>query len=76
MEDKDNLNEIAKLFSKLGSIAFGGPAAHIAMMKDEVVKKRKWMTKKPFFNLIGAANLTPRPNSTKMTIHCGYKQAG
>ncbi len=62
MEDKDNLNEIAKLFFKLGSIAFGGPAAHIAMMKDEVVKKRKWMTQEQFFDLVGATNLIPEPN--------------
>lgn len=76
MEKKGNLKEIAGLFFKLGSIAFGGPAAHIAMMEDEVVKKRKWMTHEHFLDLVGATNLIPGPNSTEMTMHCGYEQAG
>ncbi|MDD7914590.1 chromate efflux transporter [Polaribacter ponticola] len=67
---------MAKLFFKLGSIAFGGPAAHIAMMEDEVVKKRKWMTQEHFLDLIGATNLIPGPNSTEMTMHCGHERAG
>jgi chromate transporter len=71
-----NLKEVAKLFFKLGSIAFGGPAAHIAMMEDEVVKKRKWMTNQQFLDLVGATNLIPGPNSTEMTMHCGYERAG
>lgn len=71
-----NLKEIALLFFKLGSIAFGGPAAHIAMMEDEVVKKRKWMTHQHFLDLIGATNLIPGPNSTEMTMHCGHEKAG
>jgi chromate transporter len=71
-----NLKEVAKLFFKLGSIAFGGPAAHIAMMEDEVVKKRKWMTHQQFLDLVGATNLIPGPNSTEMTMHCGYERAG
>ncbi|MER3376395.1 MAG: chromate efflux transporter [Allomuricauda sp.] len=71
-----NLKEIALLFFKLGSIAFGGPAAHIAMMEDEVVKKRKWMTQQHFLDLIGATNLIPGPNSTEMTMHCGHERAG
>jgi chromate transporter len=76
MEKKGSLIEIAGLFFKLGSIAFGGPAAHIAMMENEVVKKRKWMTHEHFLDLIGATNLIPGPNSTEMTMHCGYEQAG
>jgi chromate transporter len=76
MQEKSNLKEIAKLFFKLGCIAFGGPAAHIAMMEDEVVKKRKWMTKEHFLDLIGATNLIPGPNSTEMTMHCGYERGG
>lgn len=76
MEKKGNLKEIAGLFFKLGSIAFGGPAAHIAMMEDEVVKKRKWMNHEHFLDLVGATNLIPGPNSTEMTMHCGYEQAG
>lgn len=60
----------------MGSIAFGGPAAHIAMMEDEVVKKRKWMTHQHFLDLVGATNLIPGPNSTEMTMHCGHERAG
>lgn len=70
------LKEVAKVFLKLGSIAFGGPAAHIAMMDDEVVKKRQWMTPQHFLDLIGATNLIPGPNSTEMTMHCGHERAG
>ncbi len=70
------LKEVAKLFFKLGSIAFGGPVAHIAMMEDEVVTKRKWMTSQHFLDLIGATNLIPGPNSTEMTMHCGHERAG
>lgn len=71
-----HLREVAILFFKLGSIAFGGPAAHIAMMEDEVVKKRKWMTAQHFLDLVGATNLIPGPNSTEMTMHCGHERAG
>jgi chromate transporter len=76
MSQRKELTEIAKLFLKLGSIAFGGPAAHIAMMEDEVVKKRKWMTHEHFLDLVGATNLIPGPNSTEMTMHCGHERAG
>ena len=76
MSGQNNLKEIAMLFLKLGSIAFGGPAAHIAMMEDEVVHKRKWMTQDHFLDLVGATNLIPGPNSTEMTMHCGYERAG
>ncbi|MEN3324759.1 chromate efflux transporter [Mariniflexile soesokkakense] len=76
MSQHKELIEIAKLFLKLGSIAFGGPAAHIAMMEDEVVKKRKWMTQDHFLDLVGATNLIPGPNSTEMTMHCGHERAG
>lgn len=74
--DSNKVKEVAKLFFKLGSIAFGGPAAHIAMMEDEVVTKRKWMTPQHFLDTIGATNLIPGPNSTEMTMHCGYERAG
>jgi len=70
------LAELAKLFLKLGTIGFGGPAAHIAMMQDEVVKKRKWIDEQHFLDLIGATNLIPGPNSTEMTIHIGHERAG
>lgn len=73
---KGTLSEVAKVFFKLGCFAFGGPAAHIAMMEEEVVTKRKWMTKQYFLDLIGATNLVPGPNSTEMTMHCGHERAG
>jgi chromate transporter len=72
----NNLKELAKLFFKLGSIGFGGPAAHLAMFEDEVVKKRRWMTHEHFLDLYGATNLIPGPNSTEMTIHIGKERAG
>ncbi len=70
------LKELALLFLKLGTISFGGPAAHIAMMNDEVVKKRKWISEQHFLDLIGATNLIPGPNSTEMAIHIGQERAG
>lgn len=73
---KSELKEIAKLFAKLGVIAFGGPAAHIAMMRQEVVVKRAWMTEQHFLNLVGVTNLIPGPNSTEMTMHIGRERAG
>ncbi len=73
---QSNLKEIAKLFLKLGIIGFGGPAAHISMMKEEVVTKRKWMSEQHFLDLIGATNLIPGPNSTEMAIHIGKERAG
>ncbi|TGD59248.1 chromate efflux transporter [Flavobacterium humi] len=76
MEEKNNLKEIAKLFLKLGIIGFGGPAVHIAMMQDEVVVKKKWLTEQHFLDLIGATNLIPGPNSTEMAIHIGHEKAG
>lgn len=76
MEKNVNLKEIAKVFGKLGIIGFGGPAAHIAMMRDEVVVKRKWMSEQHFLDLLGATNLIPGPNSTEMAIHIGYDKGG
>jgi chromate transporter len=64
------------LFLKLGFTAFGGPAAHIALMKDEVVTRRRWMTEAEFLDLLGATNLMPGPNSTQMAIHIGLRRAG
>ncbi len=73
---KGRLTEVAGLFFKLGCIAFGGPAAHVAMMEEEVVTKRKWMDRQHFLDLMGATNLVPGPNSTEMTMHCGHERAG
>jgi chromate transporter len=70
------LSEIAKLFLKLGTIGFGGPAVHIAMMEEEVVRKRKWFSQEHFLDLVGSTNLIPGPNSTEMTMHCGQERAG
>ena len=71
-----SVSEVARLFLKLGTIAFGGPAAHIAMMDEEVVRKRAWLTRERFLDLLGAANLIPGPNSTEMAIHLGLLRAG
>lgn len=70
------LRALAALFLKLGTIAFGGPAAHIAMMEEEVVVRRKWLDRRHFLDLVGATNLIPGPNSTEMTMHVGYERAG
>ena len=68
--------EVARLFLKLGVIGFGGPAAHIALMEDEVVRRRRWLTREQFLDLLGATNLIPGPNSTEMAIHIGFVRAG
>jgi chromate transporter len=70
------LAEVTALFLRLGFTAFGGPAAHIAIMHDEVVVRRKWLTDEEFLDLLGATNLIPGPNSTEMAIHIGYVRAG
>ncbi len=70
------INEIFQLFFKLGIIAFGGPAAHIAMVHKEIVEERKWMDNEHFLDLVGATSLIPGPNSTEMVIHCGFHRAG
>jgi chromate transporter len=71
----NRFTELAALFLKLGIIGFGGPAAHIAMMEDEVVERRGWMTRQHFLDLIGVTNIIPGPNSTEMTMHVGYERA-
>ena len=74
--DAHRLMELAMLFLKLGTIAFGGPAAHTAMMEDEVVRRRKWLSREEFLDLLGATNLIPGPNSTEMAIYIGHRRAG
>ena len=70
------LGEIARLFLTLGLISFGGPAAHIAMMEDEVVRRRRWLTREAFLDYLGATNLIPGPNSTELAIHIGRVRGG
>ena len=70
------LRELAALFLRLGVTAFGGPAAHIAMMRDEVVDRRRWLSDEEFLDLVAATNLIPGPNSTELAIHLGYRRGG
>jgi chromate transporter len=73
---RGDLGAVARLFGKLGLIAFGGPAAHIGMMEDEVVERRGWLSRQRFLDMVGATNLIPGPNSTEMAMHVGYVRAG
>jgi chromate transporter len=70
------LRDLAALFLRLGFTAFGGPAAHIALMENEIVRRRQWLTHEEFLDLLGATNLIPGPNSTEMAIHVGRARAG
>jgi chromate transporter len=70
------LKELARLFLRLGFTAFGGPAVHIAMMEEEVVRRRKWLSPAEFLDLVGAVNLIPGPNSTELAIHIGHRRHG
>jgi len=76
LDKHSKISEVARLFFKLGVIGFGGPAVHIALMEEEVVRKRKWMSEEHFLDLVGATNLIPGPNSTEMTMHIGHERAG
>lgn len=75
-QQKQRLRELAMVFLRLGTIAFGGPAAHIAMMDNEVVERRQWMSREKLLDLLGVTNLIPGPNSTELAIHIGYERAG
>lgn len=70
------LSELARLFLRLGFTAFGGPAAHIAMMENEIVRRRQWLSPERFLDLLGASNLIPGPSSTELAIFIGYERAG
>lgn len=76
IQKNQRLLELAFVFSKLGMIAFGGPAAHIAMIDDEVVKQRQWMSRERLLDLLGITNLIPGPNSTELAIHIGLERGG
>src|SRR5262245_37970386 len=71
-----NLLELAKLFLRLGATAFGGPAAHIALMEAEVVRRRQWLTSEQFLDLLGATILRPGPHSPELSNHVGHRRAG
>lgn len=73
---RTELGELARLFLRLGTTAFGGPAVHIAMMDEEIVRRRKWLSPEEFLDLLGAVNLIPGPNSTELAIHVGHRRAG
>ena len=75
-ESGRRLPEIAAAFFRLGCVAFGGPAAHLALLEDEFVSRRGWIGRQRFLDLMGATNLIPGPNSTEMTMHLGYERAG
>ena len=75
-KQRQRLKELALVFLKLGALAFGGPAAHIAMMDQEVVKRRQWLSGEQLLDLLGVTNLIPGPNSTELAIHIGYERAG
>jgi chromate transporter len=70
------LNELAWFFLRLGTTAFGGPSAHIAIMEDELVRRRRWLSREKFLDLLGASNLIPGPSSSELAIHIGYLCAG
>lgn len=71
-----SLLELASFFLRLGTTAFGGPAAHIAIMEDELVRRRRWLSREKFLDLLGACNLIPGPSSSELAIHIGYLRAG
>jgi len=70
------LGDTARVMFKLGVLAFGGPLAHIGMLEDEVVERRRWLSRQHFLDLVGATSLLPGPNSTQMMMHVGYERAG
>ncbi len=70
------LDELALFFLRLGTTAFGGPAAHIAIMEDELVRRRQLLSREEFLDLLGASNLIPGPSSSELAIHIGYLRAG
>ena len=71
-----SMRELAAFFLRVGCTAFGGAAAHIAMMEDELVRRRQWLSRQKFLDLLGASNLIPGPSSSELAIHIGYLLAG
>jgi chromate transporter len=75
-EQGSHLADVALVALERGCLAFGGPAAHIAMLREEVVVRRHWLSEQEFLDLLGITNLIPGPNSTEMVILCSYRRAG
>ena len=75
-DGRDRLLEVARVFLKLGVIGFGGPAAHVSLMQEELVRRRKWVDRQEFLDLLGLVHLIPGPNSTEMALHLGGRRAG
>lgn len=75
-DQRDRLGELARLFLWLGIVGFGGPAAHLTLMEEQVVRRRGWLTASEFVDLVGLTNLIPGPNSTEMALAVGYRRAG
>ena len=71
-EQRDLSGQLALFFLWLGTTAFGGPAAHIAIMEDELIRRRRWLSREKFLDLLGASNLIPGPSSSELAIHIGY----
>src|SRR5450432_3994810 len=76
LSGNSSIRELALFFLRLGTTAFGGPAAHIAIMDDELVRRRQWLSREKFIDLLGASNLIPGPSSSEVAIHIGYLCAG
>src|ERR1700719_2206587 len=76
LSENGSLRELALFFLRLGTTAFGGPAAHVAIMEDELVRRRRWLSREKFLDLLGASNLIPGPSSSEVAIHIGYLCAG
>ena len=76
LRTRGHLGEVATLFTRLGFTAFGGPAAHIALIDEECVRRRGWLTRQQFLDVLGAANLIPGPTSTELAMHVGFRRAG
>src|SRR5215216_4352009 len=76
MDSPVSLRQLSWLFFRIGATSFGGPAAHLALMEEEFVRRRQWLTPPEFLDLLAATNLIPGPNSTEMAIHLGYRRAG
>jgi chromate transporter len=74
--NRASLSDLARFFLRLGTTAFGGPAAHIAIMEDELVRRRRWVSREKFLDMLGASNLIPGPSSSELAIHIGYLLAG